>query len=166
MKNIKLFGDSYEENLGGYDAADDWSRDSTSKSWTIVGAGETVPVNFEKFDDIDTDYTGKCHALYAIHSGGDSFGNDENAYFTLIWVFNDLERALAAQKLIREHATWYDAVHRSYRAVSKVVQKKFKDEYSVTIKDGKHEIPVHCGWNGYFESLGELDIFTFEIKED
>lgn len=164
MKKVTIYGRKHTHNTGGYDPEDSWSRDSTETGWSIRGCGEFVPVKYQAFDDIETDLTGDLYALYAVHSSGDSFGHDSGAYFQLIWVFDKLDMAQAAMKTIQDHADWYRDRH-GYRP-KKTKDNRFKDEYSVEVDIGKGKpMSVYASWNGFFESLNEIDIYQFRIAE-
>ena len=164
MKKVTIYGRSYVTNTGGSIPDDEWSRDSSSTDWTISGCGEFVPDRYRAFDDIETDLTGDLYAVYAIHSSGDSFGHDDNAYFTFIWVFDKLDMAQKAVQTIKDHAAWY-AKRNGWRP-EKVVDKRFDNDYSVEINIGLDKpLTVCASWNGYFESLSEVDIVQFRLGE-
>ncbi len=164
MKKVHIYGNKTTHNTGGYDPEDKWSRDSTDTSWGIRGCAEVVPDRYESFDDIDTDLTGTLYAVYTIHSTGDSFGHDESAYFEFVWVYDNVDKAKAAIQLIRDHAEWYRKRH-GWRP-EKVEDKRFKDDYSLTIDIGKDKPMTVCAsWNGYFESLNEVDLVVFQLGE-
>ena len=77
----------------------------------VDGCGEFVSARYCAFDDIETDLTGDLCSVYVIHSGGDSFGHDEAAYFDFVWVFGKLDLAQAAVKIIKYHADRYRKRH-------------------------------------------------------
>lgn len=157
MKKVFIYGIKESHNLGGFDPSDRWSRDSTRTEWNICGCDVEIPPGYVEFDSIETNYSGNLYALYAINSSGNSFGRDEQEYFTLIWVFNDLQMALNAKNKISDHATWY----RELRYNKK--NKKYKSEYSVDIEIENDILTVHAAWNGYFEKLDEIDIYGFHL---
>ena len=164
MKKVHIYGRKNTHNTGGYDPEDSWSRDSTSTSWSVMGCGENVPDRHQSFDDIETDLTGTLFAVYAIHSSGDSFGHDECAYFEVIWVYDDADKAQAAIQKIKDHAAWYSKRH-GWRP-EKVEDDRFKDEYSVEVDIGKDRpLTVCASWNGYFESLDEIEMVMFQLKD-
>lgn len=165
MKKISIYGDHYSHSTGGYDPNDEWSRDSSHHHWDIKGAGEHVPKRCETFDSIETNVKGKAFALYTIHSSGDSFGRDENAYFTLHWIFDSYEKAQKAMDKIKEHEHWYHELN-SWRPNKKLNKKQFRSEYSVDIDiEGERPLTISASWNGYFESLSEIDIYEFTIVD-
>jgi hypothetical protein len=168
MKTVHIYGNRSEENVGGYNPEDEWSRDSSRTHWGIRGVSDVFPARYSSFASLETNHTGTLYALYAIHSTGDSFGHDECSQFDIIWIFNDKEKAYAAKDLIKEHADWYRTKH-SYSfgclsgAERKTLRDKFKDEYSLQVEVGEDKpLTVHASWNGYFESLDEIDVIEFE----
>lgn len=164
MKKVTIYGQKHVTNTGGYDPEDSWSRNSSSTDWMVMGCGEFVPNRYCAFDDIETDLTGDLYAVYVIHSGGDSFGHDEAAYFDFVWVFDKLDMAQEAVKIIKDHADWYHK--RNEWRSQKVEDKRFKSDFSVNINIGKTKpLTVCASWNGNFESLNEVDIVQFRIGE-
>lgn len=142
MKTIHLYGHCQVTNEGGWVESDEWSRDSMSYDWTVAGAGLVVPRGYEKFDSCETDIeSGKCYALYAVYSTGDSFGYDTNAALEFIWVFNDFDLVVKAKEYLKT-VKGHDA--------------------KIDVGDGK-TYPLYVPWNGYFESLSYLDIVEFVL---
>jgi hypothetical protein len=129
---------------------------------------DVFPDRYSSFASLETNHTGTLYALYAIHSTGDSFGQDDGSQFDIIWIFNDKEKAYVAKLLIKEHADWYRTKHAySFRHLSeadrKALRDKFKDEYSIEVDVGEDKpLTVHAAWNGCFESLDEIEVIEFE----
>ena len=147
------------------DPGDSWSRDSTSTDWSIEGielgtdSYRSFPVSFPIEEDRE------YYLLYAIWTTGDSFGRDDSSQFEGIALYEDKEKAYDAEKVIRKHADLYRELNNYYSRTPKPKKPNDYQEYTVNInlEDGTI-LPVHAGWNGYFESLDRVDVEIVTLK--
>lgn len=148
MRYFTVEKKTYCENLGGWDADDEWSRDSTHEHHDILGIKEVK--KGAHFDLPLEDGEGPIYLLYAIYDAGDSFGRDEGQ-FEAVMLHHNLEVAQRNKALIEEH------------------YKKYKPEcceeaFSLKLlTDSGEEFQLSVPWTGYFESLTHVEIEEVEI---
>ena len=147
------------QNLGGAIEDDEWSRDSTRTSWSFE---RLSPNNEHPCVTIDKELFEKNEEfwyVFAIHSGGDSFGHDEGAYKTDVGLYADRALADKVARAIREHADAYCRYHRGYNPKERA--PKGWDAYSLKLPDGQ---TICASWNGYFESLDYVEVVSVDLK--
>lgn len=150
MRYFTIEKKTYCHNLGGWDADDEWSRDSYAEDHYILGIKEAKKGAY--FDLPLEDGEGPIYLLYAIYDTGDSFGRDEGK-FEAVMLHRNLEVAQRNKKLIEEH----------YR--------KYKEDYSFSdgafslklFTDSGKEFEISVPWTGYFEVLTNVEIEGVEI---
>lgn len=140
--------DGHEENLGGSDPNDRWSRDSTSTTWNVHGLV------------LGEDHHGLCldglvrpgdtvWLVYAVWSDGDSFGHDEGARIDFITVHREEAIARAnAEMLVK-------ATNRDHGYGYKVR----------LLLDNNTILPYTVPWLGYFESLDYVRCEPFKVGQ-
>lgn len=144
---------------------DRWDRDDTASDWGVIGI-ELMPEEngsadlYAKFPiQINKTYW----LVFVVYSTGDSFGRDENGSLEEIEIYEDETIAHDCAREIRKHADMYSEFERGYRRPK---TKKPKDFNDYTLKviggDGK-EMEVYAPWNGYFESLGYVEVASVNI---
>ena len=130
---------------------DRWDRDDTDASWTFnyVSIVEekgyldlVVPFEVKKGDDV--------WVVVAIYSTGDSFGHDDHACVEYIDAFLDKHKARACRDAVEKtRKSWDD---RTDKDVSWI-----REDNTV----GKLD---YVPWNGYFESLDEVQCVYLEVR--
>ena len=149
MRYFTVEKQTFVQNLGGWDADDEWSRDSYAEDHIILGIKEVK--NNKYFDLPLEDGEGPIYLLYAIYSTGDSFGHDEGQ-FEAVMLHHNQEVAERNKALIEEH------------------YKKYKPEagcmeaYSLKLyTDSGKEFTLSVPWTGFFESLTMVEVEGVEI---
>lgn len=150
MRYFKIEKDTFCQNLGGWDADDEWSRDSYYESHTVRGIKEVKEKDY--FDLPLEDGEGPIYLLYAIYDTGDSFGRDEGR-FEAVMLHHDRSIAEENRRRILEQNRQYEQ-SRGHNM----------EDYSVTLlTDSGKEFQISTPWNGYFEDLSTVEIEEVEI---
>lgn len=132
-------------NLGGYDADDPWSRDSTRSDYTVTGA--KIAGSKSRYGACpisDCEVGDKIYVIWADYQTGDTFGSDSAIEF------------LAAFKSEAKARRCFDKANH-----------KTKDsgwDIQVELDDGT-QYTVHIPWLGYFEHLEELHMTEVTVTE-
>lgn len=141
MSRLKLITSASSAVTCEADPDDEWSRDSTSTSWHVKG------VQVASKDDYDGVTVGfdatpgeAVFVVYAIYSTGDSFGHDESAQLEFIDAFKSADKAAAAAQGLQGSAKGW------------------------TREDGSFAEMNWKPWDGYFESLEEMNVEAFVVQ--
>ncbi len=171
---------SYSEETSKADPEDGWSRASTSSSHEVNGISITKDKNFDVIgafvaDDTDENY----HLVAVIYSTGDSFGRDENARIEFVEVFKTLDKAEKCVEQINLNNELYKYKNNYHTKKTKEELKEIDDkllkkvnfpkdsyDYSFCFKDESDTVRFSSApWNGYFESLSSVEIYTSNINK-
>lgn len=171
---------SYTEETSEVDPEDRWSRASTSTSHEVNGISITSDKDFDAIGAfVATDGDEKYHLVSVVYSTGDSFGHDENANVEFIEVFKTLEKAEKCVEQIKLNNELYRYKSKSYNKKTKEELKEIDDkllkevkfkkgayDYNVCFKDESDKLRnIYAPWNGYFESISNVEIHTFDMKK-
>lgn len=161
VKKIVIDFDSDTYSTGGYDPEDEWSRDSTSTTWTApsyckiikgderhyVSDTELVPASVQVGDTI--------FMVWVQYSTGDSFGYDSGYSHEIIGLYKDSKLANQAAEAIREDNR--DKPDYSFNDGGNQVM--------VPTFDGTSERPQRTGgWKGYFEGLDFVEVSSLTVR--
>jgi hypothetical protein len=128
---IYLEADSYSTVTYEADTDDKWDRDSTERTWSFGKISAS-----SGFDYIETDRDfqigQKLFLIVAVWSSGDSFGYDGGEYMEIFAVYDDVNLAVEAEKLLSE------------TTIPLILPEGFEVRY----------LP----WRGYFEKLDYVQI--------
>lgn len=149
MTQIYIPTRAYTESRGGYDPDDEWSRDSTSTSWsfgepTFKNPKDCASINIDvSEDDAKQD---KLFLTVVVWSTGDSFGHDEDSYAEAFSVHRTLEEANKAMTELKN-------------------ARDILDDTKGPADLGNGYTLAYAPWSGYFESWGYGEIIEYS-KED
>jgi hypothetical protein len=140
---VKIIDNTYTEITREADPEDRWSGEDTDASHDILGLELT-----NTYYDLDTEFPIELgvnyYLLYAIYSTGDSFSHHEGK-IDFIQLYKTASKAEDARKIL--------------------LSPRQEDKFSATIKteSGKH-LQMHIPWDGYFESLTNLNIEEVRLR--
>ncbi|NCP98209.1 hypothetical protein GW796_00710 [archaeon] len=176
---------SYSEETSEIDPEDDYSRASTSTTYSIHGISISEDSSFDSsgaFEVKDSELD-KVYLVTAIYSTGDSFGNDEGYGIEFIEVFQSKDKAERCAKQIQANADLYNYLSNNYgkKDINKFnelisfthncppVNKKGKLDSShlsdVYYQNERNETKkFYSPWNGYFESLDSVSVEEFDLS--
>lgn len=141
MAYVKVNADCQIWSIGGEDPDDEWSRDSTDGSVTVLSISE---VDEKDYHDICVPFDvvpGKDYYLvWAQYTTGDSFGYD-GGWSEFVDLFQTEEKAESARVCLD------DVSCQTY------------------LRDDGTEIHIYRPWAGYFESLDRLEIETVRLED-
>lgn len=120
----------------------EWDRHSTSTTWifnhlSLSKGRECASVPFEP--KVGQEY----YALIATINTGDSFGRDDNEYIEVFGVYETEDEAYQAKDVIYKN------------------QDNSTLEYNLP---GGKAVKVGNPWDGYFESLGSLEVYPLTCR--
>ena len=130
---------------------DEWDRDDTARDWSFrnVFLSEEksawdlcLPFEVKQGDDV--------WVVLAIYSTGDSFGHDERACVEYVDAFLDKHKARDCARLVEASQKSYD--------------DRTDKEVKWIREDGSEGKLDYVPWNGYFESLNEVECLYLEVK--
>ena len=178
--------DAYTEVTSEADPESDYSGDDT---YTDHQINKIIPsLGSEKrfnvvggFSKEELEQASKVYLVYLIYSTGDSFSRSERKNIEFIQVFLSEEKAKRCVKQIKSQNGLYSELNRYKPDIVKAQElakdvmdfkhsfKKDKginhDFFHVCFQDEKDEVQrIYADWNGYFESLDEIDIKEFNLK--
>lgn len=137
--------DSLIEVTRSADYNDQWDRDDTYTSWTFESCttAKTHPDVLGYFNDHPNDGQ-ELYLVSVIFNTGDSFGHEEAGSIEHILVYESLQDAKEAVKLIEQS----------------------KNSHKVVIPNGigSNTRITYCPWVGYFESIHSIEIYPFTFK--
>jgi len=141
MTTIYVKHNSYTENCGGYDPEDEWSRDSTSTSWSFNGVGILRENQIEDITIVcdHVEEGQKVFVTVAVWDTGDSFGWDDGMCAEAFSVHTSYESASYAKKVMES---------------AKGVLDRPKDGYEL----GDGYVLRYAPWDGHFDSLCYIEI--------
>lgn len=143
MPHIRVDYDRHEYVTRHGRADDQWDRDDTA---AIIGINGIEVVSEPSYRDLsvpfEIDFNRSYLLLWADYNTGDSFGHDANRV-EFIDLFETIERAEAARQKLSK-ATEYSSGY--------------------TREDGTG-ISYHIPWNGYFESLNDINITVVRVTK-
>jgi len=148
MSLVKVSKNEYEMVTRVKDSNDKWDRDDTHTDHEILGL-ELVE-DERRFYDINTSFQvdpDKSYLLlYAIYSTGDSFGRDEQGEFEAIDLFETHQKDIVNTNIKRIEDPY------------KMDRNSFNEKYRLSlIHHTGIEYTMYTPWEGYFESLDEVD---------
>jgi hypothetical protein len=148
---LRVDSDKREWTTRTGDPDDRWDRDDTDASWsfnhvTIVEEKDhwdiAVPFDIKKGDDV--------WVVAAIYSTGDSFGRDDRACCEYIDGFMDKFKARECRDIVdRSRKGWNDHTDKKVEWIR---------------EDGSEGKLGYVPWNGYFESLDQVECVYLEVK--
>lgn len=133
------------------DRDDEWDRDDTASDWTfrnvyIVDEKSNwdlvLPFDVKEGDDV--------WVVSAVYSTGDSFGRDDRACVEYIDGFLDKHKARACARAIEASRKSYD--------------DRTEKNAEWIREDGSEAKLDYVPWNGYFESLDDVNCDYLEVK--
>lgn len=139
--------DNFVTNCGGSDPDDEWSRDSTSTTWSVNGLTVGSGNYHGLYLDGEVSPGDQVWLVWAVWSDGDSFGHDADARIDFVTVHRDEETARLNAELLRN-------VNEDDQSYGHKV---------ILILDDGTELPYTVPWLGYFESLSYIGCESFSI---
>lgn len=149
IHHLKVISLSHNERTRDPNPKDDWDRGDTITSYTLENVLMGESTWYDLLYDGELSLGDAVHIVYAIYSTGDSFGHDTDGMIEFITAHRNLNVA-KHNKVVAESCNNDN--------------NDYTSSVMLTFDDGQ-SFRFTPPWNGYFESLSRVDIFTAIIGD-